>query len=94
MAVPLHPTLRLGLIAAAAPFGVYIVFLGLGIIPFFQRQYGTHHLIPRVLANDVFIAFCMHTRFTLSGGTTSISLSNGASLVSEGLDSADTRIDG
>lgn len=41
MTVPLHPALRSGIIAVAAPLGLYCIFLGLGVIPFFQRQYGS-----------------------------------------------------
>ncbi|KAK7431190.1 hypothetical protein QQZ08_002230 [Neonectria magnoliae] len=41
MVVPLHPALRSAIIAVAAPLGLYCVFLGLGITPFFQRQVHT-----------------------------------------------------
>lgn len=40
MSIPLHPALRTAIWAVAAPLGLYCVFLGLGMTPFFQRQYG------------------------------------------------------
>lgn len=35
----LHPAVKAVVIAVAAPLGLYCVFLGLGMTPFFQRQY-------------------------------------------------------
>jgi hypothetical protein len=40
MSIPLHPALRTAIWAVAAPLGLYCIFLGLGMTPFFQRQYG------------------------------------------------------
>ncbi|KAH7155742.1 Alpha/Beta hydrolase protein [Dactylonectria estremocensis] len=45
MAVPLHPALRSAIIAVVAPLGLYCVFLGLGITPFFQRHFLYAHKI-------------------------------------------------
>lgn len=38
MALPLHPLLRTAAWAAAGPLALYSLFIGLSIIPFFQRQ--------------------------------------------------------
>lgn len=39
MTPPLHPGLRAAIAVVVAPLGLYCVFLGLGMTPFFQRQY-------------------------------------------------------
>lgn len=36
--MPMHPLLRTAIWVSAAPLGLYTLFLGLGSIPFFQRQ--------------------------------------------------------
>lgn len=53
MTVPLHPALRSGIIAVAAPLGLYFVFLGLGIIPFFQRHFLYAHKINTLWWTDI-----------------------------------------
>lgn len=35
----LHPALRAVIAVVAAPLSLYCVFIGLGMTPFFQRQY-------------------------------------------------------
>ncbi|KAF4974327.1 hypothetical protein FZEAL_8756 [Fusarium zealandicum] len=53
MSVPLHPALRTAIIAVAAPLGLYCVFLGLGMTPFFQRHFLYAHKINTLLWTDV-----------------------------------------
>ncbi|KAF7549166.1 hypothetical protein G7Z17_g6578 [Cylindrodendrum hubeiense] len=53
MAVPLHPALRSAVIAVVAPLGLYCVFLGLGITPFFQRHFLYAHKINTLWWTDI-----------------------------------------
>ncbi|KAL6413357.1 hypothetical protein AUP68_02866 [Ilyonectria robusta] len=53
MTVPLHPALRSAIIAVAAPLGLYCLFLGLGVIPFFQRHFLYAHKINTLWWTDI-----------------------------------------
>lgn len=53
MGIPLHPALRSAFIAGVAPLGLYFVFLGLGVIPFFQRHFLYAHKVHTLWWNDV-----------------------------------------
>ncbi|WAO84467.1 Hydrolase-4 domain-containing protein [Fusarium falciforme] len=53
MSIPLHPALRTAIWAVAAPLGLYCIFLGLGMTPFFQRHFLYAHKINTLLWTDV-----------------------------------------
>ncbi|KAM5355209.1 hypothetical protein ACJ41O_001855 [Fusarium nematophilum] len=53
MSVPLHPVLRSAIIAVVAPLGLYCIFLGLGMTPFFQRHFLYAHKINTLFWTDV-----------------------------------------
>ncbi|KAF4967586.1 hypothetical protein FSARC_4883 [Fusarium sarcochroum] len=49
----LHPAAQAVLIAVGAPLGLYCVFLGLGMTPFFQRQFLYAHRFNTLFWSDV-----------------------------------------
>ncbi|KAJ4266211.1 hypothetical protein NW762_004192 [Fusarium torreyae] len=49
----LHPAVQAVIVAVGAPLGLYCVFLGLGMTPFFQRQFLYAHKFNTLFWNDV-----------------------------------------
>ncbi|KEY68369.1 hypothetical protein S7711_01147 [Stachybotrys chartarum IBT 7711] len=53
MAIPLQPVLRTAVVAVAAPFALYAVFIGLAIHPFVQRHFLYAHKINDLWKTDL-----------------------------------------
>lgn len=81
--VPLHPILRASIVILTVPLGLYILFLGLSVTPYFQKQCVPPAHPCLMPSNHFTIASSMLTKSTRYGGQTRISLRNGALLVSD-----------